>query len=101
MSAAPSKNNIHLIVFSFLVVKDTPFLSTWWNADAALLRRRLCGGGVAAAESIAMNAFSPSLLADLRRGDLTSLRAILFGRTRGPALTALLDARLDRAPGFP
>ena len=42
-----------------------------------------------------MNAISPTVLADLRRGDLTSLRALLSGRTRGPALTALLDARLE------
>ena len=38
--------------------------------------------------------------ADLRRGDLTSLRALLFGRTRGPALTALLDARLEAENQF-
>ena len=47
-----------------------------------------------------MNAISPTLIADLRRGDLTSLRALLFGRTRGPALTALLDARLEAENQF-
>ena len=54
----------------------------------------------------AMNAISPTVLADLRRGDLALLRALLAGRTRGPALTALLDALvqastwgLDGPPG--
>ena len=46
-------------------------------------------------------AISPVVPAELRQGNLGSLRALLSGRTRGPALTALLDARLDRAPGFP
>ena len=40
-------------------------------------------------------AIRPNVPADLRQGDLTSLRALLAGRTRGPALTALLDARLE------
>ena len=40
------------------------------------------------------------VLADLRRGDLTSLRALLAGRTRDPALTALLDARLQAESQF-
>ena len=37
-------------------------------------------------------AISPFVLADLRQGNLTSLHALLAGRTRGPALTAELDA---------
>ena len=40
-------------------------------------------------------AISPTVPAELRRGDLTSLRALLAGRTRGAALTAELDARLE------
>ena len=32
---------------------------------------------------------------DLAKGDLASLHALLAGRTRGAALTALLDARLE------
>ena len=40
-------------------------------------------------------AISPFVLADLRQGNLTSLHALLAGRTRGAALTALLDARLE------
>ena len=47
-----------------------------------------------------MNAVSPTVLADLPRGDLTSLRALLSSRTRGPALTALLDARLEAENSF-
>ena len=47
-----------------------------------------------------MSAVSPTVLADLRRGNLTSLRALLSGRTRGAALTALLDARLEAANEF-
>ena len=43
---------------------------------------------------------SPTSLADLRRGNLTSLRALLAGRTRGAALTALLDARLEAENQF-
>jgi len=39
-------------------------------------------------------AISPTVPADLRQGNLGSLRALLAGRTRGTALTALLDARL-------
>ena len=34
-------------------------------------------------------------LADVEKGNLTSLEALLDGRTRGAALTAQLDARLD------
>ena len=40
-------------------------------------------------------ASSPTVIAALARGDLTLLRALLSGRTRGAALTALLDARLE------
>ena len=36
---------------------------------------------------------SPALPSELRQGDLGSLRALLAVRTRGPALTAELDAR--------
>ena len=45
-------------------------------------------------------AISPTLLAELAKGDLASLRALLSGRTRGPALTALLDARLEAESQF-
>ena len=40
-------------------------------------------------------AIPPTVPADLRQGNLGSLRALLAGRTRGAALTALLDARLE------
>ena len=39
-------------------------------------------------------------LADVEKGNLTSLEALLDGRTRGAALTALLDARLEAANEF-
>ena len=42
-------------------------------------------------------AISPVVPAELRRGNLGSLRALLAGWTRGPALTAMLDARLEAA----
>ena len=47
-----------------------------------------------------MSAISPTVPNDLAKGDLTSLRALLAGRTRGAALTALLDARLEAANHF-
>ena len=40
-------------------------------------------------------AISPTVLAELAKGNLTLLRALLAGWTRGAALTALLDARLE------
>ena len=45
-------------------------------------------------------AIGPILLANVEKGNLTSLKALLDGRTRGAALTALLDARLEAANEF-
>ena len=47
-------------------------------------------------------AIGPILLANVEKGNLTSLKALLDGRTRGAALTltALLDTRLVAAKEF-
>ena len=45
-------------------------------------------------------AIGPVVPAELCQGNLGSLRALLAGRTRGPALTALLDARIEAENHF-